>query len=909
MENFDTTDGRYDGVINDYLEANKDDQFNLETTAIAASRVFAVPQDSNALAMAQKNPALVKMWSVFQQSNELQKATIDQIIEVQKASHAFIQLINKREMLQAAAIITVKNQLNTLNIENQQIYETIKKLAGNVLERFTQLERKIEHVEAVASLTQWIQNLKWRKYQDDPHAKRFFRILDDFYINSGKNFTLQNLESLKTAFDQSDIEPFKEISLEEFTTNLVDEWIQHDFHESIKYSPYNEKYNFKEINNKITLPFLSSLYLIAEEYNHHMERRYSVDRIRDDIKQAALCYMKKDCGIDVSAKLEYYHLGIELLNGRRLIEFLGSQASAVTAIKSSSTAPSSSSVSSVEIDTSQERYKDYLDTVNYLLNDKETPGVIDDEGREILKMKQEILKLTDEEAQKIEESAIGNLQNKSEAERKYKEEIRNALENNPEITPKKRMRLDLSAQSFGVTPDVAQKCEAEIIEEINKNLSNKIETYRSIVREKLTQDCEISPKARMFLDLKIQELELNKELANKCEKEEWESIELKATKDSSLAARLNLKEAERGDQDAQYRLGNCYYEGTGVPEDKTEAVKWYHKAAEQGHAEAQYWLGHCYSSGTGVPEDKTEAVKWYHKAAEQGNAQAQLSLGEYYFNGVENCINIDETEAVKWFRKAAEQGNANAQFNLGICTLEDESVAKSWLRKAAEQGHVEAQYTLGLLGSGMDSVNWFRKAAEQGYAEAQYRLGELYYLGVGVEEDEKEAFKWYHKAAIQGIPQAQNEVGLFYLLGIAVSENENEAIKWFKKAAEQGLATSQLVLGNQSKTETEKREWYKKIIDRSEIISNENYSCSVNWGFFYDDISIQNISNEDWNESDYFLEVTIKNKQKKSTEFYQLLQVPALTSGEEHQFKDVMSISSGSDENHSITASLYRLNV
>ncbi|MDI9570077.1 MAG: hypothetical protein QM278_04980 [Pseudomonadota bacterium] len=367
MENFDTTDGRFDGVINDYLDANEDNQFNLETTAIAASRVFSIPQNSDALALAQNNPALVKMWNIFQKNNELQKATIDQIIEVQKASHAFIQIINKREMLQAAAIITVKNQLNTLSIENQQIYETIRKLAGNVLQRFTQLEHKIEHVEAVASLTQWIQNLKWRKYLDDPHTKRFFRILDDFYINSGKNFTLQNLESLKTALDQSDIEPFKEVSLEEFTTNLVDEWIQHDFHGSIKYSPYNENYNFKEINNKITLPFLSSIYLIAEEYNHHMERRYSVDRIRDDIKQAALCYMKKDCGIDVSARLEYYHLGIELLNGRRLIEFLDSPASAVSAVKSGRSAAITSSISSVEIDTSQERYKEYLDMVNVLV--------------------------------------------------------------------------------------------------------------------------------------------------------------------------------------------------------------------------------------------------------------------------------------------------------------------------------------------------------------------------------------------------------------------------------------------------------------------------------------------------------------------------------------------------------------
>ena len=48
--------------------------------------------------------------------------------------------------------------------------------------------------------------------------------------------------------------------------------------------------------------------------------------------------------------------------------------------------------------------------------------------------------------------------------------------------------------------------------------------------------------------------------------------------------------------------------------------------AEKGDADAQYALGSCYDSGRGVPQDYTEAVKWFHKAAEQGEAQAQGSL-------------------------------------------------------------------------------------------------------------------------------------------------------------------------------------------------------------------------------------------------------------------------------------------
>jgi len=820
MEKFDTTNTKYDGVVNEYLDANKDNQFNLETTAIAASRVFSIPQKEESLQLAKNNPAIVKMWNIFQKNNELQKATIDQIIEVQKASHSFIQLINKREMLQAAAIITVKNQLNTLNIENQQIYETIKKLAGNVLQRFTQLEKKLEHVEAVASLTQWIQNLKWRKYNEDPYTKRFFRILEDFYFNSGKNFTMQNLESLKTAFDKSDIDPFKTISIEEFTTTLVDELIEHDFNESIKHSPYNEKYSFKEINSKITLPFLSSLYLITEEYNHHLERRYSVDKIRDDIKQAALCYMRKDCGIDVGAKLEYYHLGIELLNGRRLIEFLDSPVAASTK-SSQSVSPSSSPI---ETDTTQQRYKEYMDLVATLLNDEDSPGIIDDEEREMLKMKQKILKLSNEEARKIEESIISNKQNKGETEKKYKEEVRNVLGDDPLINPKKRMRLDLTAESFELSAGDAKRCEDEIIAEINTKLKSRVEEYRQIVHAKLKETYDISSKARILLDLKIEELGLNKELADKCEKEEFTAIDHEA------------------DKEWLYEMAWKYYLGDGVPRNLTKAFHLCEKAVEKGNIQASAFLAEFYQYGDAIERDykklenlfklcekenketlliiysqfhtnkkfhnTAEAMAGLQKEATEGNSAAAYTLGWAYSEGV--TVTVDSKEAVKWYRRAADQGLSYAQCYLGVSYLqglgitEDKLEALKWFRKAADQGDAAAQYLLGNCyynGMGVDkseveAVIWYRKAAEQGHADAQFSLGVCYGSGSGVTKDDSEAIKWYHKAAEQENTDAQHYLGDCYFFGLGVPEDKAEAMKWYRKAAEQGNPYAQIKLGD-----------------------------------------------------------------------------------------------------------------
>ncbi len=49
--------------------------------------------------------------------------------------------------------------------------------------------------------------------------------------------------------------------------------------------------------------------------------------------------------------------------------------------------------------------------------------------------------------------------------------------------------------------------------------------------------------------------------------------------------------------------------------------------AEHGHTDAQYNLGERYYDGDGVPQDDKTAVKWFTLAAEQGNADAQNNLG------------------------------------------------------------------------------------------------------------------------------------------------------------------------------------------------------------------------------------------------------------------------------------------
>ena len=117
--------------------------------------------------------------------------------------------------------------------------------------------------------------------------------------------------------------------------------------------------------------------------------------------------------------------------------------------------------------------------------------------------------------------------------------------------------------------------------------------------------------------------------------------------------------AEQGDAIAQAELGFMYFEGKGVSENETEAVKWFRLAAEQGVAGAQHWLAMMLSIGVGVPENHTESRKWFRLAAEQGHTGAQLQLGNRYAFGV--GVPQNDATAYMWYSVAAALGHEGAR--------------------------------------------------------------------------------------------------------------------------------------------------------------------------------------------------------------------------------------------------------
>jgi TPR repeat protein len=76
--------------------------------------------------------------------------------------------------------------------------------------------------------------------------------------------------------------------------------------------------------------------------------------------------------------------------------------------------------------------------------------------------------------------------------------------------------------------------------------------------------------------------------------------------------------------------------------------------------------------------------------------------------------------------------------------------------------------------------------AEAGDADAQFNLGVMYYQGLGVEQDLKEAVKWFQKTANQGNANAQHNLGVMYANGKGVEQNYVTAYAWESIAATNG---------------------------------------------------------------------------------------------------------------------------
>ena len=92
--------------------------------------------------------------------------------------------------------------------------------------------------------------------------------------------------------------------------------------------------------------------------------------------------------------------------------------------------------------------------------------------------------------------------------------------------------------------------------------------------------------------------------------------------DFGQAVNQYQKAAHREYAEGQYKLGNCYYNGSGLERSNEKAADYYKRAARQGYAPAQFRLGNCYYHGEGIQQSDARAIDWFDQACDSGEKQA-----------------------------------------------------------------------------------------------------------------------------------------------------------------------------------------------------------------------------------------------------------------------------------------------
>lgn len=252
---------------------------------------------------------------------------------------------------------------------------------------------------------------------------------------------------------------------------------------------------------------------------------------------------------------------------------------------------------------------------------------------------------------------------------------------------------------------------------------------------------------------------------------------------------------------AAFYYAECLYAGLGTfPANTQEAEQVWKNNIDRiramlhkGDGLVAYTMYQAYKNGHGVQPDRQKAdfflemsVKREYGLAIFDKAKIQEENGQFQ-------------QALQTYIEASRKGSPEADFRLGLIyetgendIKQDYKLAMSYYMNAANYGHTKAMANLGNMyynGLGtqqnlQEALRYFQKAAEKDNAAATNSLGVMYLKGEGgLPKNSNKALAYFQKAAFLGDVTAYNNLGNMYYNGIGVSEDKAKAFEYYRKAA------------------------------------------------------------------------------------------------------------------------------
>lgn len=329
-----TQDKEFDTAVKQQLDEAKDNSSRLLQIATDATRFLSVAD--NTISQVKESgffqrlrnmlPDRKNQLQVNALQNSVQSLAVSQreIAEMQKMSWQLLEQLNERNLLTADALITVKNNLNSLAVEQNEVKKAITTMANKVADRFERLENRVSNVEDSQRLDTWISGIEVDDYYPTlPKTIRFLKVVKDYYERKKSNYSRDELKLLRKAIKYAGLDFKEPVSLGDITDSLIAELQEFDEQQYLEITkiilPNNEQITGREVTNILSVPSFATICLLPESKKRlepvakAFEGKMKISKL-EALQLAVKTDIESNNGIDMSVKMPLSDLGIELIS-------------------------------------------------------------------------------------------------------------------------------------------------------------------------------------------------------------------------------------------------------------------------------------------------------------------------------------------------------------------------------------------------------------------------------------------------------------------------------------------------------------------------------------------------------------------------------------------------------------------
>ena len=246
-------------------------------------------------------------------------------------------------------------------------------------------------------------------------------------------------------------------------------------------------------------------------------------------------------------------------------------------------------------------------------------------------------------------------------------------------------------------------------------------------------------------------------------------------------------------------LADLYFTGKGLKKDTKKAMSLFQKACDLKDGMGCSNLAWIYHMSTLVTKDMVKAIKLYKKACSLGSTKGCTNMGMTLMNGV--GVEKDIEKSIHFYQKSCKKGDA---------------VACRMLRKLEYKKKEEKEFNRYL--------KEHTKGCNENKTASCITIADMYFQGVGVEQDNTKAKQLFSKACKLGDGKACNNLGWVY----KEEKKFKESKKFYTKACNNNYLMGCSNLGYMYEHGTE----VKKDFDKAEELyskackENNEVACS-----------------------------------------------------------------------------------